>query len=70
MELTDEEQKFIGFHLACQLEDYDKQIKKHCRDAKSKEAATAQWRRLEKLTYTKFIPESWCGPKPKYWDEV
>jgi hypothetical protein len=67
MDLTDEERHFLGFHLACQLEDYGKMIKKECKDAKSREAATAQWRRLEQLIYTKFIPESWCGPKPSYW---
>lgn len=62
---SDEERKFIGFHLACQLEDYDRMIKK----TKSTQAIP-QWRRLEKLIYTKIIPESWSGPKPKYWDEV
>ena len=70
MELTEDDIKFLGFHLACKLEDYEKSIKKHCKDARSREAATAQLHRLEKLIYTKFIPESWCGPKPKYWDEV
>lgn len=67
MELTDEEQKFRGFHLACQLEDYEKKIKKSAKAGHDVKLAWEQWQRLEQLIYTKFIPEAWYGPKPSYW---
>lgn len=69
MELTDEERKLIGFALACYLDDAEKRLVK---DEKrvglgfSKEARK-QLHQIEEITYTKLIPESWCGPKPAYW---
>jgi hypothetical protein len=68
IELTDEERSLLGFHLACRLEDYEKEIKKAKPEFRA--GATKQFRQLEKLIYTKVIPDSWCGPKPRYWDEV
>ncbi len=70
IDINDEERQFLGFHLACQLEDYEKSIKKNCKDAESRQRATKQLQRLEKLIYTKIIPEAWCGPHPKYWEDV
>lgn len=67
IDVTDEEKKFLGFHLACQLEDYEKSIRKSANKGHDMKLAWEQWRRLEQLIYTKFIPESWCGPKPNYW---
>lgn len=65
--VTDEERKFLGFHLACQLEDYGKEIKKLEKAGHKVTEAREQWQRLEQLIYTKVIPESWHGPKPSYW---
>lgn len=63
--LTAEERQLVGFHLACRLEDYDKQLKK----AGDPEIGRRMWQRLEEVTYTRIIPESWCGPKPAYWGQ-
>lgn len=65
--MTDADKKFIGFRLALHLEDSEKKIKKEERKGRDMNMARQQLERLEKLTYTEFIPESWCGPKPAYW---
>ena len=67
MNISDEERKFLGFHLACRLEDYEREIKKVAKGHYDVSAATEQLHRLEELVYTELIPESWCGPKPAYW---
>ncbi len=64
-QLTDKELKFIGFHLACRLEDYENVLKKR---KAFHGAALRQFQTLEKIVYTKLIPEVWSGPKPDYWN--
>lgn len=63
--LTDKEQAFVAFHLACRLEDYEKTLKRN----KVTAEGWNQFYALEKLIYTKFIPESWSGPRPSYWED-
>lgn len=65
--LTDDDIKFLAFHLACQLEDYGNKIKKLRKQGNDMSLAREQWNKLEKLIYTKMIPESWLGPAPDYW---
>lgn len=70
IEVTDEERHFLGFHLACQLEDYGKQISKLRKQGKDMTGAQNQWNRLALLIYTKVIPDSFSGPRPSYWSKV
>jgi len=63
IELTDDEAALIGFALACYIEDTEKQIRKH----PERKTGLPQLHRIEQLTYTKIIPNSWSGPKPSYW---
>ena len=65
--LTEREVKFLAFHLACRLEDYEKELKKH---KAFHGPALEQFRALEKLVYTKMIPDSYCGPKPEWWNKI
>jgi hypothetical protein len=68
--MTDADRKFIGFRLALHLEDSEKEIKKEeKKTGKRLDFAREQLERIEKLTYTEFIPESWHGPKPEYWSK-
>lgn len=67
IDLTDEERKFLGFRLAIHLEDSEKLLKKREKQGFNILAAREQIQRLEQLTYTKIIPESWHEPKPSYW---
>ena len=60
IDISDDEARLIGYHLACRLDDYE-------RVAKKSPEARKQWQALEELIYTKVIPNSWCGPKPEYW---
>lgn len=62
--LTANERKFLGFHLACRLEDYEKELKKN---KSFSGAGLNQFQELEELVYTKLIPESWSGPNPQHW---
>jgi hypothetical protein len=63
--LSDEDKKFLGFCLACYIEDYEKEIKREERKQnKTLTGARASLARVIKLTYTEFIPESWHGAKP------
>lgn len=67
--MTEEDKKFIGFRLALHLEDSEKEIRKEEKKGHDMTMARQQLERIEKLTYTEFIPESWCGPKPEYWSK-
>lgn len=67
-ELTDDEAKLIGFAVACYLEDLDREIKRESRK-RDMTAAIAQRNKIEQIAYTKLIPDSWCGPHPKYWEK-
>jgi hypothetical protein len=55
IDLSDEDRQFLGFHLACRLEDYEKITKKDG----NKPEMVEQAKRLEKIIYTKIIPESY-----------
>ena len=61
--ITDDERKLIGFALACYLEDFEKRLEKSNQNPKENTVFVS----IEKLTYTKIIPESFSGPKPDYW---
>lgn len=63
MELTDKETKTIAFHLACRLEDFEKELRKR----KIRPETNEVFVELEQFVYTRLIPESWCGPRPTYW---
>jgi len=64
-ELTPEEKKLLGFAIACYLEDLDKRLRNIPRHLLSWQ----QRNKIEKILYTKLIPESWKGPKPTYWED-
>lgn len=67
-DLTNDEMHLIGFALACYLEDLDKRLKKEGRN-RDMSMAIEQRNKIEQITYTKIIPNSWCGQKPSYWKE-
>lgn len=63
MEITDDERKLIGFHLACRLEDFEVELKKNKQEPEDNDIYV----KLEQLIYERIIPESFNGPRPKYW---
>lgn len=65
--LTDEERNLLGFHLACRLEDLEKQERAIRKKGVDTSGVQSTIRTLEELIYTRIIPESWSGPKPSYW---
>lgn len=67
--LTEEELSIIGFALACYLEDNAKQIKAHAKKGADVSNALEQNERIKCITYTKIIPNSWCGERPKSWEK-
>lgn len=62
IELNDNERASIGFALAAYLEDVEKRLKRY-------PEAMKQIHEIERITYTKIIPEAWSGPKPLWWKE-
>lgn len=67
-ELTEAEKHLIGFALACYLEDTEIRLKKLKRQGNDVNGALFQLKTIERITYTKIIPNSWSGPKPKEWN--
>ena len=67
IELDDKEKNLVGFALACYIEDMDRRIKKEQKAGKDMSNAISQRNEIEQITYTKIIPNSWCGPKPSHW---
>lgn len=59
IELTNEEKKLVGFFLALAIEDTEKGIKKAKLGKDS--FAAKQLAKIQRITYTKFIPESLTG---------
>ena len=66
--LTDEERKAVGFAVACYLDDHEKRIKREqLRQRGDTTLAWKQFHTIEKLCYTKIIPEAWGGPPNPNW---
>ena len=59
IDLTDQERKLIGFALACHIDDRIKEAKR--RKFGPEHPYCAQVAEIQRVTYTKIIPESLCG---------
>ena len=59
MNLTEEERKLVGFALACYIEDAEKFARK--RGFGKDHMYCARLAQVQRLVYTKIIPEALCG---------
>lgn len=59
MTLTDEERKLVGFALALYIEDAEKEGRR--RKFAPEHPYMQQLGKVQRLTYTKIIPEALCG---------